>query len=59
MKIPEPKKLLPVAVLGAAWAFMESRHQSPPPALTQALVAAAGAAFAWGGKKEEPDAKEA
>jgi uncharacterized MnhB-related membrane protein len=49
--------LATTVALSAVWAFMEMRHQSPPAALTQAIVAAAGTAFAFQ-KKEDGDAKE-
>jgi hypothetical protein len=45
----DKKKLVPMlstAVLGAVWLYLTYRHQPIPPALNQAIIAAAGSAFA-------------
>ena len=45
MDFRDPKKLTPLvtlAVLGAVWLWMAYKHVPQPPALTQAIVAAAG-----------------
>jgi len=47
----DPKKqvsALTAAALGLVWLFLEARHQTPPQALNQAIIAAFGAVFATG-----------
>jgi hypothetical protein len=47
----DPKKqvsALTSAALGLVWCFLELRHQTPPQALNQAIIAAFGAVFATG-----------
>ena len=53
----DPKKqvsALTAAALGLVWLFLEARHQTPPQALNQAIIAAAGAVFASGALPSKP-----